>query len=81
VKGEGIKVTYIKAADDGKGIIVRLLNLNHSEIQSELQLPGKAVTAAWRCTTQEENIESLKVGSSKVKILLKPYKLITIRIQ
>jgi alpha-mannosidase len=81
VKGEGIKVTYIKAADDGEGIIVRLVNLNRTGILAELQIPGSTVSSAWRCTTQEENIESLNVENSKMKILLKPYKLTTIRIR
>ncbi len=80
IKGEGIKVTYVKAAEDGKGIIVRLLNLTNNDVQSELHLPGKAITSAWRCTTQEEKIESLLVNSSGVKIKLKPFLITTIRI-
>jgi alpha-mannosidase len=80
VKGEGIKVTYIKAADDGKGIIIRLLNLNPKEIISEIQLPGNSINSAWKCSTQEENIESLIVNRSKVKIHLSPYQITTVRL-
>lgn len=80
IKGDGIKVTYVKAADDGNGIIVRLLNLNKTEIMSELQVPGGTFNSAWLCSTQEENIESLPVDKSEVRIILKPYKITTIRI-
>jgi alpha-mannosidase len=81
IKSEGVKVTYIKASEDGKGIIIRLINLNRNETLSELQLPGKIIATAWRCSTQEKNIERLTVYNSNVKIQLKPYKLTTIRIQ
>ena len=79
--GEGIKVVYVKAAEDKKGIIVRVLNLNQKEVTGEIELPGQKIAAAWRCSTQEDKLDALKVMDSKLKILLKPREITSIRIE
>ena len=81
LRGEGVKIVYVKEAEDKHGIIIRLLNLNPKEISTELEFPGKEISLAWRCKTQEEIYESLNVVDFKVRILLKPREIISIRIE
>lgn len=81
MSGEGVKVVYVKAAEDKQGVIIRVLNLNQNEVTSEIGLPGKKVTAAWRCSTQEKKLNALNIKDSKLKILLKPREITSIRIE
>jgi alpha-mannosidase len=81
IAGSGAKVVYVKASEDQKGTIVRLINLNAQDATAELKLPGKKFTAVWRCSTQEDKVELLKVRDSKIEILLKPREITSIRIE
>ena len=81
IAGDGVKVVYIKASEDKKGTIVRLLNLNNQDATAELRLPGKKFASAWRCSTQEDKMDLLKVADSKIMILLKPREITSIRIE
>jgi alpha-mannosidase len=81
MKTQGVKVLHVKASEDKNGIVVRVINFDQADVLSEIELPGKKVAAAWRCSTQEENINSLKVTDSKVQILLKPREITSIRIE
>ena len=81
MSGEGVKIVYVKAAEDKRGVIVRVLNLNQKEVTGEIELPGETIAGAWRCSTQEEKIDALKVMDSKLKIILKPREITSIRIE
>jgi len=50
-------------------------------VTGEIELPGKKIAAAWRCSTQEEKLEALKVMDSKLKILLMTREITSIRIE
>ncbi len=79
--GNGIKVVYVKASEDKKGTIVRLINLNQQEAIAGLKLPGKKFVSAWRCSTQEVKVDLLKVTDSQIEIRLKPREIMSIRIE
>lgn len=77
----GVEIVYVKASEDKKGTIVRVLNLNELDITAEIKLPVIKFNSAWRCSTQEEKVNPLKVSDSKIKILLKPRELTSIRVE
>jgi hypothetical protein len=81
LKAEGVKIVYVKPAENNHGIIVRLLNLNEKEVEAELELPGKQISSAWNCNTQESNTSWLYVKNSKFKIILKPRQITSLRIE
>jgi len=78
---QDVKIIYVKAAENNHGIIMRLLNLNPKDVTGEIELPGKKISSAWRCSTQEENAEPLKVVNSKVKLVLMSREITSIRIE
>lgn len=81
LKGDGVKIVYVKAAEDKHGIIVRLLNLNDKDVTCEIELPGKKLSAVWNCSTQEVNKGYIICKDSKFKVLLKPRQITSIRIE
>jgi hypothetical protein len=78
---EGVKVLYIKASEDKNGTIVRLLNLNETEVSTEITFPTKKILAAWHCSTQEAKIRVVEVVDSKITVILKPREISSFRIE
>ncbi len=81
VSTEGVQVVYTKASEDKKGIILRVMNLNAEDVTCEIELPAKKANSAWRCTTQEEKQSELAISGSKLKVLLRPREVTSIRIE
>lgn len=81
IKGEGVKVVYVKAAEDKKGLVLRVLNLSGKEVAAEIRLPGRSISAAWRCGTTENKLGTLPVADAKLKVLLSPREITSIRIE
>lgn len=80
LQGDGVRIVYVKAAKDKEGLIMRLLNLGRIETAAQVELPGKNISEAWRCSTQEENIEPLVVKDHRIRVPVKPGQITTIRI-
>jgi len=68
VRGTGIHPMYVKPAEQGDGVIVRLLNLGSQAADAELELPGLA--RAWRCGTLEDKRGPLPVSGSTARCRL-----------
>jgi alpha-mannosidase len=81
VSGPGVATVSVKPADDGQGIIVRLVNLGRDQAQAELTIPGRALAGAWVCSTQEENRTPLAVQGSTARCPLQPRRLTTVRLK
>ena len=81
VAGNGVKVVYVKASEDKKATILRVMNLNPKDATADIKLPGEKTISAWRCCTQEHKMEKLKVMNSKITILLKTREITSIRIE
>ncbi len=81
IKGEGVEVVYVKAAEDKKGLVLRVLNLSGKEVAAEIRLPGRSISAAWRCGTTENKLGTLPVADAKLKVLLSPREITSIRIE
>lgn len=81
VAGNGVKVVYVKASEDKKATILRVINLNPKDATAEINLPGRKIVSAWRCSTQEDKMDKLKVTDSKFVIPLKTREITSIRIE
>jgi hypothetical protein len=74
---------YVKPAEDGAGVIVRLLNVGSQAVDAEVELPARTFSRAWRCGTLEDNREALPVSGSgfAARLRLPPGQLTTVRIE
>jgi hypothetical protein len=81
VQGDGVVVAYVKPADDHAGIIVRVVNLGPQPTTARIALPGRPLTAAWRCGTLEDTPSPLDVSADTAHCPLAPRQLTTIRLQ
>ena len=81
VKGAGIEVLHVKPAEDGDGIVVRLLNLGLTPFEAELTCPGRQVASAWLTGAVEQNRERLTVQNSTVRCPLPSRRPTTIRVR
>jgi alpha-mannosidase len=75
-----VVVVNWKAADDGKGAIVRLLETGGTTATAHLTFPMFSVESAWRCNAAEENQQSLDPSGHSVSVDLKPHEITTLRI-
>jgi alpha-mannosidase len=84
VSGEGIVATYVKPAEDGDGIIVRLQDgrgwLGQQAVPYSIRVPGAEVTRAFRANALEENTEELEVSAGSVQGRLEAGGIATVRI-
>ena len=81
VQGDRVVVTYVKPAEDRVGIIARLLNFGDQPTTARIALPGRNVTAAWRCGTLEENQSPLELADGAAVCPLSSRQITTVRIQ
>jgi alpha-mannosidase len=81
VQNPGVEVQYVKPAEDGQGMIVRLLNLSAQQVNAKLRFPGRDAVAGWLATTQEENTQSLQAHGSVLTCPLIPRRITTIRVR
>lgn len=80
LQGDGVKVVYVKTAGNNQGLILRLMNLTEHEVDTKLEFPGRNISAAYHCSTTEENTKPLVLTGQKPEIRLSPRELTTIRI-
>jgi hypothetical protein len=84
VSGEGVTATYVKPAENGDGIIVRLQDtrgwLGREPVPYTLRAPGAAVARAYRANVLEENLEPLEIDGDAVRGWLEGGGLATVRI-
>jgi hypothetical protein len=81
VQGQDVIVTHIKPAEDGQGMIVRLVNLGEQPASVRLALPGSALASAWRCGILEDKESKLEISDGAVAGQLQPRQLTTLRLR
>jgi alpha-mannosidase len=74
-----IVIETIKQAEDGRGIIVRLYETQRKRGVATLSA-AFPVAHAWRTNLLEENQFELEVSEKQVKVPVKPYQIVTVRI-
>lgn len=73
-------VETVKLAEDGRGIIVRLYESQRRRGTATLRA-SFAVAAAWKTNLLEEEQQQLDVAGSVVQFSVRPYEIITIRLE
>ena len=77
----GVEVDAVKGADDGSGdLIVRLHEAVGDRASVELRTAG-AIGRGWRCSLLEDREEELPVAGGAVSVRLRPFELVTLRLQ
>jgi alpha-mannosidase len=79
VVSPNVIIETIKRAEDGNGIIVRLYENERCRGGVTLQA-GFEVAKAYRCNLLEDNQEVLEVSSNEVKLDIRPYQILTLRL-
>ncbi len=79
ISGNGIELTTFKAADSGKGIILRLRNRTKasSECSIKLNVPGITFGEILKTDLEEKPLEKLGNGN-EIKVNVPPKKLVTL---
>lgn len=80
VDAPNIGVLAVKQAEDGDGVIVRLVETEGKETHVSLTLPQTQVWHAYETNLVEENQRVLPVNRHSVLVTVKPYGMATLRI-
>ena len=80
VDAPNLVVENWKAADDGKGTIVRLLETGGSAVTAHLAFPMFEIASAWRANAAEENQRALRPSGHSLTIDVKPHEIVSVRI-
>ncbi|MBS1816099.1 MAG: hypothetical protein JSS87_14605 [Acidobacteria bacterium] len=81
VAGDNVILTDWKIAEDGKGTILRLQETAGKSTQATVHIPRLHLQAATLCNAVEDNQQSLAVQNDMVSVNLKPFEVVTIRLQ
>ena len=79
VDAPNVVIETIKQAEDGDGIIVRLYESQRRRGSFALRTAFQ-LTAAWRTNLLEENQEELVVEGGQLRVHIKPYQIVTLRL-
>jgi alpha-mannosidase len=77
---ENIIIETVKLAEDGYGLIVRLYESERRRRTAVLHC-GFSLAAAWRTNLLEENQAELVVEDDAVQVAIRPFQIITLRLQ
>lgn len=70
-----------KQAEDGNGMIMRLVETGGETGHARLGFPLMRLRAAWQCNALEECHDSLPISGESLTLNLKPFEIMTLRIQ
>ncbi len=71
----------IKRAEDGAGLIVRLIETEGKDTTATLAMPHLAIEKAWHTNIVEENLTELPCTQHQVTVPIKAYGIATLRLQ
>ena len=74
-----IVVETVKWAEDGRGIIIRCYESQRRRGPATLRT-GFGLAEAWRANLLEEDQEALEVGGDEVRLAVRPYEIMTLRL-
>jgi hypothetical protein len=80
VEGDSVAVLHVRAASDGRGALVRLVNLGAELAAAHVRLGERLPSEAWRCGALEDDQEALAVGGSGAAVRLAPRQITTVRL-
>ncbi|MCB8943467.1 MAG: alpha-mannosidase [Ardenticatenaceae bacterium] len=77
---ENVVIETVKLAEDGDGLIVRLYESERRRGTAVLRC-GFPLAAAWRTNLLEENQAELAVADDEVAVEIRPFQIVTLRLQ
>jgi hypothetical protein len=80
VAPEGVIITAIKAPEDGRGVIVRLLSMESKPVVAKLTVGLPGIRSATLCNLVEEPIGPLKMDGAVVSVPVRPFAPTTVRL-
>jgi hypothetical protein len=76
-----VLLVTIKRAEDGQGVIVRLIETDGKQGAVTLTLPAVAIGTAWQTNIVEENQTELEAADHSVTVPVRPFGISTVRVQ
>ena len=70
-----------KNAEDGRGTILRFLEVAGQTGQVDIQIPILQIQAAWICNAMEENQQQLSTADHRFSFVVKPFQIVTVRVE
>ncbi len=70
-----------KRAEDGDGIIIRLIELAGRRTAVRLRIPGVSIAGAWRASMVEEDAERLDVAGDQIILPMGAFAIETVRVR
>lgn len=80
VSSPDVVVEDWKAAEDGNGAIIRLLEVGGQDANATLTFPLFRLKRAWRTNAVEENQSQLNTEGNSVEVPVKPHQIVTLRV-
>ena len=77
---DSIVIDTVKPAEDGNGVVVRLFENNNCTTSCTLTF-GLNVASATICDLLENDLQSVAVANNKIKLTLKPFEIVSIKVQ
>jgi alpha-mannosidase len=79
--GPNVLVTTIKRAEDGHGVVVRLIETDGKETAITLNLPHLSIEKAWQTNLVEEDRAELTCTEHSVTAPIKAFGITTLRVE
>ncbi|HDI00653.1 MAG TPA: hypothetical protein ENF74_06695, partial [Firmicutes bacterium] len=76
-----VMLLALKRADDGNGLVVRLVETEGRKTVARLQLSFTEVSRAWLVNLVEEDIRPLEVSEGTVRVPIGPFGIATVRVK
>jgi hypothetical protein len=81
VTGDGVLLDHMKIAEDGNGVIIRLVCLGDGKTLARVTLPGKQIRSAQVCTPLEADSGPATINAGAVEVYLEPKRLTSLRLR
>lgn len=77
---EGIRLSTLKAAEDGRGIVLRLFSLVQTPTEITLTLPSQ-IQKAFKADLKEDAKETLPIIERTITCMIQPAEIVTLRLE
>ncbi len=81
IEPASVLLLALKQAEDGDGLILRLLETEGRPTQVKLTLPHRTIVKAWQTNLVEQNQTELPTSDHQTTVSCKPFQPVTVRLQ
>lgn len=80
LEGEGLVLSAVKPAEDGRGVILRCWNARDDTVAGAWRVPWRVRAASW-CRLDETDVAALRVRNGRVTFEAPPRGIVTVRVR